>query len=216
MTTKETILRTARRLYNARGTDAVTVRHIAASMGISHGNLCYHFPNTESIVRQLYLEIVARLDSMVASIQTIDPAAIGIREIAGYTRSVFELFYEYRFLMIDFARVMRNDHWIRDHYRDLMVARRRQFMHFFLLLREQKVIRPELVQGEYEVIIEGMILTGDFWMPRAEIMPRMAKEATLDLYMRVWMAPLPGLLTEKGLKQWDETFGNRIITEKKE
>lgn len=206
MTTRENILKTARALYNAKGTDAVTVRHIAAELGMSHGNLCYHFPNTNAIVRQLYLDLVAELDQLIAVAMQTPPQKLGIADMVQYTRAVFSIFYEYRFLMLDFARVMRSDQWMRDHYRQLITGRMETFRYFFGLMLQQKIIRPERVPGEYEMIIELQLVCGDFWLSRAETLRRMPREALIDFYVRVWLAPMPGLLTAKGLREWNTVF----------
>lgn len=208
MNTREHILHTALKLYNAGGTDAVTVRHIAAEMGISHGNLCYHFPNTQAIVRELYLGLVAKMDGLIADALTLDPAQLGIKHLVQYTRNAFENFYEYRFLMLDFSRIMRSDHWIRDHYRELVNGRRVVFRGMLQLMQQLGLVREEHTPGEFDLIVELQLISGDFWMPRAEIMQRMPKNEMLDYYVRVWLAPYPGLLTEKGLREWKTIFAS--------
>jgi AcrR family transcriptional regulator len=52
--TKSRILETAIELFNDKGTKAVTTNHIAAAMGISPGNLYYHFRNKEEIIRAIF------------------------------------------------------------------------------------------------------------------------------------------------------------------
>jgi len=202
MSTRQNILGAARGLYNKKGTDAVTVRHIAAELGISHGNLCYHFLNTGTIVRQLYLDLVAELDAIIAQAGAFPPEQLRIAHVLDYTRQVFRIFHDNRFLFLDFARVMRNDQWLRKHYRGLMAQRAETFRWFFSLLRKNGLIREERVPGELELIFEMQFICADFWLARAEIMRRLPKKELIDYYVRVWLAPLPGLLTEKGLREW--------------
>ncbi|HEY5975523.1 MAG TPA: TetR/AcrR family transcriptional regulator, partial [Geobacteraceae bacterium] len=52
--TKSRILETAIELFNDKGTKAVTTNHIAAALGISPGNLYYHFRNKEEIIRAIF------------------------------------------------------------------------------------------------------------------------------------------------------------------
>ncbi|MCM0080512.1 TetR/AcrR family transcriptional regulator [Geomonas sp. Red32] len=55
--TKARIVETAIELFNERGTKAVTTNHIAAAMGISSGNLYYHFRNKEEIIRAIFAQM---------------------------------------------------------------------------------------------------------------------------------------------------------------
>lgn len=103
MSTKEAILATALRLFNERGTDVITVRHIAGEMGISHGNVCYHFPNTDAIVSRLYDQLVDRLSKRIQAVITLE--ALSLPLLTALARQSLTTLAEYRFLMLDFAGV---------------------------------------------------------------------------------------------------------------
>jgi len=57
MTTRDRIIETAIELFNESGTKAVTTNHIATAMGISPGNLYYHFRNKEEIIREIFSQM---------------------------------------------------------------------------------------------------------------------------------------------------------------
>jgi AcrR family transcriptional regulator len=63
--TKSKILATALKLFNELGLAKVTLRNIAKKMGISQGNLCYHFKKREDILEALYHQLVTLMDEVV-------------------------------------------------------------------------------------------------------------------------------------------------------
>ncbi|MGO8952713.1 MAG: TetR/AcrR family transcriptional regulator, partial [Rhodomicrobium sp.] len=52
--TAKRIAETALMLFNRFGEPSVTASAIAADVGISHGNLHYHYPSKEKIVQDLF------------------------------------------------------------------------------------------------------------------------------------------------------------------
>ncbi len=54
MKTKDKIVQVSIELFNRSGVVAVTTNHIAKEMGISPGNLYFHFANKEEIIRQIF------------------------------------------------------------------------------------------------------------------------------------------------------------------
>ncbi len=57
-TTKEKILEVALELFNEKGCLNTSTRHIAQKLGISVGNLYYHFKNKESILIEIFNEYI--------------------------------------------------------------------------------------------------------------------------------------------------------------
>lgn len=159
MSTKETILATALRLFNERGTDVITVRHIAGEMGISHGNVCYHFPNTDAIVSRLYDQLVDRLSKRIQAVITLE--ALSLPLLTALARQSLTTLAEYRFLMLDFAGVMRRLPELRDKHRALVRERKGVFREILGQLRAQNLLRAELYPGHDEDLLNQFFIVGD-------------------------------------------------------
>lgn len=213
MTTKERILQTALELYNASGPETVTVRHIAAAMGISHGNLCYHYPNTDALVRALYDQLVVELNNVVAQSHTeaaelLKHPELALAMVIGQTRKGFEIMYRFRFVLLNFHTIMRGDAYIREHFRELTHQRTVQFRMMVDFLMQTGIIRKEHFDGEFDLLIELQLLAGDGWIARAEIVREMSKTQAIAYYVDVLLSPWVAVMTGEGIRLYLETRKN--------
>jgi AcrR family transcriptional regulator len=131
--TRERIAEAALALFNADGTPAVSTRHVAARLGISPGNLYYHFGNKEEIVLHLYDRIETELQAILAP-----PArdARTFEEVLGYLDAIFTHLWKFRFFYRDLNALLRDVPGLKERYRRL--AER--------VLARSKAIFAEMVQ----------------------------------------------------------------------
>lgn len=203
MTTKERILAKAKELYNQQGTDSITVRHIASELTMSHGNLCYHFPNTDSIIQALYIDLVEKLNGLFSGMETTSSS---LQVLYDTSFKGFELLYEYRFLMLDFVRIMRSIPAINQHFKQLMLVRKLQMIQTFKDLETDGLIRSPLFPDQYELLTEHLLTFGDFWIARAEIVYEGEVNKRVQHYHRIFLSSLIPILTEQGLEEWNRLF----------
>jgi len=193
--TKEKILNQALLLFNAKGFENVTVREIAKEMGISHGNLCYHYATKEEVIYALYQKIVAEFDAKLAELEGKDLSFI---ETIESSRFAVSLFYKYKFLMLDFVSIMRSDLRIRSHYKDLMKKRKVQLRSLFDKSMAAGVMRKEFYEGEFDHLVVLFSIVGDFWISHSEIHFEGSEEDKLAYYNRIMFSIFSPYLTPQG------------------
>ena len=115
--TRGRILDAALALFNADGAHAVSTRHISARLGISPGNLYYHFANKEEIVLCLYERIEAQLEAILAPRDGAQ--AQSFDTVLRYLDDVFGHLWEFRFFYRDVNSLLRDVPGLRERYRDL-------------------------------------------------------------------------------------------------
>lgn len=103
-TNKDRILNASIDLFNQSGTVAVTTNHIAKHLGISPGNLYFHFSGKEEIIRNLY-ERMCRETYEVWSEKDAETS----RSPEQFVERAFEVFYKYRFFHREMYHLRRND-----------------------------------------------------------------------------------------------------------
>ena len=86
------------KLFNEHGERAITTNHISAHLGISPGNLYYHFRNKEEIVFQIFREYEAFIRE-----QLTPPAdrAPTVDDLSRYLDAIFQGFWRFRFMFDD-------------------------------------------------------------------------------------------------------------------
>lgn len=108
METKDRIVNAAIKLFNQKGTKAVSTNHIAAAAGISPGNLYYHFRNKEEIIRASFERIV-EFTGTEASYGSGFRVTPSIENMEAVFKRVFILHWEYRFLYREFNALLNRD-----------------------------------------------------------------------------------------------------------
>ena len=106
--TKEKIKQTTLMLCNEGNSLSVSTNHIAKALGISTGNLYYHYKNKEEIIRDIYQDMSSTFESY-NSFEQIQSSENPLKELLLMFDSYGELFWEYRFLMRDCALLMAID-----------------------------------------------------------------------------------------------------------
>jgi len=197
--TKEIILETALKLFNSDGLSKVTLRTIANEMGISQGNLNYHFKKREEIIESLYFQLVHKIDEKMSENSS---KIIELETLLGLSSIIMECFYAYRFFMLDFVQIMRESNKIRKHYLQLTKKREEQFLVLFTVLVENEVLRKEILPNEYLFLYKRFQILGDFWISSAEVTnSRLSKKMIVE-YSHIINQSIFPYLTDKGKKEY--------------
>lgn len=183
---RQEILDAARELFNERGFNGVSTRDIADKLGISKGNLTYHFKKKEDIIEAIVFE-------------TQNPPA-------HTAPTTLEELYDF---FIRFQSSVQNNALIFWHHAELSELspkiREKQRLiyhdtverlgHTFHTLREGGMLRDELYSGEDNSAIDALYLSMIYWMPFIELKQVESFESSFQHH--VWGIIYP-MLTQKG------------------
>ncbi|GAA0706831.1 TetR/AcrR family transcriptional regulator [Dokdonella soli] len=157
--TRERILETSLAMFNAQGEPNVTTNHIADELGISPGNLYYHFRNKDDIVEHLFARYEARIgDALLLP----DGRAPNLEDIWLQLHLVFESLWQYRFLYRDLV--------------DILARNRKLKLRFVRIMNRAAGSATDLLRGlvragvmrasadEIRALAENILLIATFWM----------------------------------------------------
>tara|TARA_B000000460_G_scaffold194313_1_gene141104 strand:- start:82 stop:702 length:621 start_codon:yes stop_codon:yes gene_type:complete len=117
MDTKDKIIATAIDLFNIHGTKAISTNHIAKEMGISPGNLYYHFRSKNDIIRSISDNFSNELGSAL-KIQ-LDTISDFSSNLTSLFNRFFKIQQSYQFLFLEGVHLTKQDSRLLDNYTNL-------------------------------------------------------------------------------------------------
>lgn len=163
MKTRDRIVHTSLALFNEEGEANVTTIDIANELGISPGNLYYHFKGKDQIITELFQQYEeAMRHTLAAPIER--PLSTG-RDSAEdnwyYLYVVMEEMYQYRFLYHNLDNILQRYPDIKRGFKRLMLLKRAALLAICQTLLQQEVIdaRGQQLLG----LADNMTLNLTFW-----------------------------------------------------
>jgi len=137
MKTRDRIIQASKELFNEQGERNVTTNHIASHLGISPGNLYYHFKNKQQIIYDIYLEYEKQVDEQL-KVPEDRPLAINDKLI--YLQVIFQGLWDYRFLHRDLQHLLEIDDELHKRYNDFFKRCLTRVHSIYSGLRDSKII----------------------------------------------------------------------------
>lgn len=201
--TKDRILITAIRMYNESGINGVTSRHIASEMGISHGNLDYHYPTKEALMLAIY----DRIRDDASEMYTRQP---GISSLEQFHQMIVDLEafqYRYRFFNLDVLEIVRSFPELNKQIQETIIMRKQQTRELFEeALREGYVVFPD--EDVMDRVLHTIRIILTFWLSQLEVISPYRFKQRGEMVNVIWNAVLP-YLTESGRKEYERIIGGR-------
>mgnify|MGYP006267759987 FL=1 len=181
--TAERILTVALDLFNRLGEPNVSTTALAQELGISAGNLYYHYPAKAELINAL----VQRYQQSMQELLSAAPAVRHVEDAWFFVHLLFERIWQYRFLYRDLNNLLSNN---------------RELEHTFqAMLKDKAVAMQSLLGGltgasssegaassgdevQHQAVAQAMVVVLTFWLnyefalnPRQALEPEQAGEA---------------------------------------
>lgn len=197
MKTRDRILEASLQLFNEQGERLVTTNHIAQHMGMSPGNLYYHFRNKQQIIAELFGHYEAQVDGYL---RVPEGRKLYVADKAVYLESIFRGLWEYRFLHRDLEHLLNSDEELAGRYR--LFSRRcvASGQTIYQGLVEAGILCPQRTDPQALAINSWLLMTGWVGFLCASVLDDQQPELTPELLRRGVYQVLSqeiGLLTER-------------------
>ena len=157
--TRERILEASLAMFNIAGEPNVTTNHIADELGISPGNLYYHFRNKDDIVAQLFARYEQRMDEALTAPQRRLP---DLEDVWLQLHLVFECMWDFRFLYRDLVDILARNRTLRLRFGRVLERAAGAARQVLRGLVESGAMRAS--GDEIEALVENILLITTFWL----------------------------------------------------
>jgi AcrR family transcriptional regulator len=165
MGTKQAILDTALELFNHQGTAPISTNHIAQALGISPGNLYYHFRNKEQIIQALFERLFNRWDAAFRLPENKIPE---MEDLLHLLRLNFDILWEYRFAYRELGALLRQDPELQARYLEVRQRGFEGFHELFAFFVQAEVLDASSSPEDVTEMAELCWLISEYWLPNLE------------------------------------------------
>ncbi|MDX2076180.1 MAG: TetR/AcrR family transcriptional regulator [bacterium] len=166
MKTKDRILDVAIALFNEHGTNNISTNHIAEAIGISPGNLYYHYANKQEIIRAIFERLFGLWDT---TFTVSGDHPLTIDDVRWLVHSNFKLMREYQFIYRELIVLLRQDAVLHDRY---AVIRKRGYDGFHEIigaLAKSGVLLVTMNDETISRLADLCWLISEFWLSMVEV-----------------------------------------------
>lgn len=197
--TKQKILNASIKLFNEYGIANVRLQQIAQEVGISPGNLAYHFKNKQTIIYSISDSLYMEADDILSSYR-VYPNLIDLdQQLVKY----FAFVLKYPFYFIDVIEIERNYPNIKERRAAHLTEMIDQIKKRFDFNVDRGVITPEPHPRLYSSLSETICVIITFWFPQNLVRGSIDATNISNFKDMIWNQFLP-YFTEKGLREYKE------------
>jgi AcrR family transcriptional regulator len=178
--TAERILEVTLDLFNRFGEPNVSTTLISAELGISPGNLYYHYPAKDELINSLF-------DRYERSLSELLNASDGVRNVEDawfYMHTLFELIWQYRFLYRDINDLLSKNRRLETHFQWVLKNKTRSVRAMLDAMSRSGAIKID--SRELEPTATSMVVVLTYWLsfeyvrdPRKALEPESAQAALM-------------------------------------
>jgi AcrR family transcriptional regulator len=157
--TRERIIQASIELFNEHGERQITTNHIAAHLGISPGNLYYHFRNKSDIIHNIFLEYKNQLESSFTVEQDTSDAISLLRHSLD---SIFGLMWRFSFFYSNLPDILSRDTDLQTAYLDVQGKQMQRMLDTVTMMKESGKLNID--EEDIPELVNAIKVTATFWI----------------------------------------------------
>lgn len=156
--TAERILEVSLDLFNRFGEPNVSTTLISAELGISPGNLYYHYPAKDELINALFDRYERALGELLGAADDVK----NVEDAWLFFHMLFELVWEYRFLYRDLNDLLSKNRRLETHFQFVLKNKQRAVQSVLDGLGRSSAVR--IAAAEAVPVATAMVVVLTYWL----------------------------------------------------
>ncbi|MFT4928720.1 MAG: AcrR family transcriptional regulator [Phenylobacterium sp.] len=206
MRTRDKIIQASIELFNEHGERQITTNHIAAHLGISPGNLYYHFRNKNDIIHNIFDEYKQQLDDCFKPIEADLDTIELLRQSLD---NIFELMWRFNFFYSNLPDILARDQELQKAYQLVQSPLLARMISTVKLLKDKGQMNID--EDDISDFIHSLKLTVTFWIsyvktlnPNSKVEKPMVYKGVLNVLLM--FKPYLNDTDKKGIKALQQHY----------
>lgn len=197
MRTKEKIMKAATQAFKEKGYGAVNLKELAQRMGISRGNLAYHFKDKELLLAA----IVGEMWKKIREEKLKAKQAVSFKNLRSLTQMYYGFQKEYSFVFLDTH--VTNHPIVKNQFRAMVEQSITDFEEIIAFGIQVGNLKEEQIPGTYKSLAFSVWMIGFYWL--SQQITR-GEKTVADAEKVIWSLVLP-YMTQKGIDAFKQFYG---------
>ena len=203
MDTKEKIIHQATKAFNSKGFAAVSLYELANSMGISRGNLTYHFKDKDALLEA----ISSQMWDKISAERNKSRQFPSFENLHNEVQLYYKFQKEYAFIFLD-RHVLKHP-FVKRQFREMTAQTLTDNKAAIAFAIQLGNLEPEAFPGLYNNIAFTTWMLTFFWLPQQIIR---GDKQPAEGEKLIWSLLIPHM-TQKGLASFEKFFGKEYLLE---
>lgn len=156
--TAERILEVTLDLFNRFGEPNVSTTLISAELGISPGNLYYHYPAKDELINALFDRYERGLSELLHAADNVG----NVEDAWLFFHMLFELIWQYRFLYRDLNDLLSKNRRLETHFQFVLKNKSRAVVTVLDGLTRARAVRID--SREADAVANAMVVVLTYWL----------------------------------------------------
>lgn len=196
-------------LFNTKGVENSTTLLISKEMGISLGNLHYHFPNRNVLIERLVDKFLMDLETLNIRLHNAGNQNLLEHYVLIHIET-YRIIWEYRFIFNDRLVIQRRTDYLDKYFRQMIEKRKEAYFKESIYMKQIRFLNDRMSEKTLHAHFIQMVISNNSWVSYTDLFEFEGEPALFFALQSIWNWRTTINCTDEELEAAILTVTNRL------